>query len=96
MEKEEDQQTASMEEHLVHETENTKHYVIPAAENSDPPVQGPAKFSQQRTWNLVEDLKEKERDIILKEISSCLKTIEKRLERMERLSRLKLFDADTD
>ena len=60
------------------------------------PVQGPTKFSLERRWNLVEDLKEKERDQLLKEISSSLKTIEKTLERIENLFRFTLFNTDID
>ncbi|MGB4043865.1 MAG: hypothetical protein WBK18_08250 [Thermacetogeniaceae bacterium] len=60
------------------------------------PVQGPTKFSLERRWNLAEDLKEKERDQLLKEISSSLKTIEKTLERIENLFRFTLFNTDID
>jgi len=60
------------------------------------PIQGPTKFSLQRRWNLVEDLKEKERDQLLKEISSSLNNIEKTLERIENLFRFKLFNTETN
>ncbi len=63
-------------------------------ENRSIPLQGPTKFRLQNTWNPVEDLKEKERNQLLKEISSSLKNIEKTLERIEDLFRFKLFDTE--
>ncbi len=63
-------------------------------EKLSPPVQGQTKFSLQRSWNLVEDLKEKEKSQLLKEISSSLNNIEKSLERIEDLFRFKLIYTD--
>ena len=65
-------------------------------EESAPIIKRQTKFSQQRLWNVVEDMKEKERNQLLKEMNSCLKAIEKRLEHIESLFRYKLFDAETD
>ena len=64
-------------------------------EESAPIIKRQTKFSQQRLWNVVEDMKEKERNQFLKDINSCLKAIEQRLERIENLFRYKLFDAET-
>jgi len=65
-------------------------------EESTPIIKGQTKFSQQRLWNVVDDMKETERNQLLKEINSCLKAIEQRLERIESLFRYKLFDAETE
>ena len=65
-------------------------------EESAPIIKGQTKFSKQRLWNAVEDMKEKERNQLLKDINSCLKAIEQRLERIENLFRYKLFDAETE
>jgi len=64
--------------------------------NRSIPLEGPTKFRLQHTWNPVEDLKEKERDQLLKEINSSLKNIEKTLERIENLFRFKLFNTETN
>lgn len=62
---------------------------------SAPFIEGQTKFSHQRVWNAVDDMKEKERNRLLNEINSCLQDIEKRLERIENLFRYKVFDAET-
>jgi len=60
------------------------------------PLQGPTKFRLENRWNPVEDLRDKEKYQLLKEISNSLKNIEKTLERIENLFRFKLFDTETN
>ncbi|MGI6405005.1 MAG: hypothetical protein ACOX2E_00685 [Syntrophaceticus sp.] len=65
-------------------------------EMAAPPIKGQTRFSQQRFWHTAEDMKENEKNQLLKDIKSSLKTIEKSLERIESMFKYKIFDIEQD